>query len=144
LRRNEVSTEENKTIYRRFIEEAFNKANFAVLDEVLAADYVIRDTAPGSPSGADGVVQVVSMFRNAFPDMKITIEDLVAEGDKVTARSVLRGTHQGALFGIAPTGKQVAMASLTMVTVRDGKIVESWVRSDVQGLMGQIGASPPR
>ncbi|HLF71692.1 MAG TPA: ester cyclase [Dehalococcoidia bacterium] len=139
-----MSTQDNKAVYRRFIEEAFNKANFAVLDEVLAPNYVIRDTPPGSASGADGVRQVVTMFRSAFPDMKITIEDLVAEGDKVTARSILQGTHQGALFGIAPTGKQVAMASLTMVTVRDGKIRESWVRSDVQGLMGQLGATPPR
>ncbi len=95
------------------------------------------------PPGAEGVKQIVDAFRAAFPDLQITIEELVAEGDKVCARSTMRGTHRGVLFGVAPTGKAVAMAGLTMVTIVDGRLIESYVRNDVAGLISQIGAGAP-
>ena len=79
------------------------------------------------------------MFRKAFPDLKIAIEELVAEGDKVCARATTRGTHKGTFFGIPGTGKAVTMSGLTMVRIVDGRIIESWVKNDVGSLMRQIG-----
>ena len=138
-----MSTDQNKTVYRRFLEQGFNQGRLDVVDEVLSPSYVNRDAPPGSPSGPEGVKQIINTFRAAFPDLQITIEELVAEGDKVCARSTMRGTHRGVLFGLAPTGKAVAMAGLTMVTVVDGRLVESYVRNDVAGLMSQLGAGAP-
>lgn len=98
-------TEQNKAIYRRFIQEVFNEGRVDLLHEVLSNSYVFHDAPPGTPSGPEGVKQIVTMFRAAFPDLKITIEDQVAEGDKVCSRSTMRGTHRGVIFGISGTAK---------------------------------------
>lgn len=136
-------TEQNKAVYRRFIQEVFNKGRLNKLDEFVAPSYAIREAPPGTPAGAEGIRFVVSMFRSAFPDLDITIDDLVAEGDKVCARSTLRGTHGGEIFGIPPTGKAISMTSLTMVRIVDGRLVDSWVKNDVMALMSQLGGGPP-
>ena len=118
----------------------FNEGQLDKLEELLSPYYVFHDAPPGTPKGPDAIKQVVTMFRGAFPDLKITIEDMIAEGDKVCARATTRGTHKGTLFGIPGTGKVVTMTGLTMVTIIDGRLVESWVKNDVMGLMKQIGA----
>jgi len=133
----------NKAIYRRFLEEAFNRGNLRVLDEVLAPDYVFHDAPAGSPQGPEVIRRTVTRFRTGFPDLRITIEEMVAEGDKVAARATTRGTHLGEFFGIPATGKRVEMQGLTMVTVRDGRVRESWVKNDVAALFRQIGATAP-
>jgi steroid delta-isomerase-like uncharacterized protein len=133
-------TDQNKAVYRRFIQEVFNEGRLDMLDEMLSQSYVYRDAPPGTPAGPEAIKQVVTMFRAAFPDLKITIEDLVSEGDKVCARLTTRGTHRGVLFGIPATGKAVTMTGLTMVRIADGRMVESWVKNDVMGLMSQLGA----
>jgi predicted ester cyclase len=135
-----MSTDDNKRIYRDFIERGFNNGELSALDELLAPGYVNHDAPPGMSSGADGVKQIITMFRGAFPDLHIAMEDQVAEGDLVSTRSLMSGTHEGTLFGIAPTQNRVQMPGLTMVRVRDGKIVEAWVKNDTQSLMRQIGA----
>lgn len=135
-----MGTEQNKALYRRFIDEVFNQGRFERLGEFLAPDYVFRDASPGMAPGPEAIRETVTNFRTAFPDLAITLEELVAEGDKVCARSVMRGTHRGPLFGIAPTGRPVAVAGLTMVRLVEGRLVESWVKNDVTGLMAQIGA----
>lgn len=114
-----------------------------MLNEVLSPSYVYRDAPPGTPPGAEGIKQVVSMFHTAFPDLEITIDDMVAEGDKVCARATTRGTHRGEIFGIPATGKAMAMTGLTMVRIVDGRLVESWMKNDVMGLMSQLGARFP-
>ena len=134
-------TEQNKTIYRRFLQEVFNEGRLEKLSEYLSSDYVFRDAPPGSPPGADGVATVVRMFRAAFPDLTITIEDQVAEGDKVCSRSVTRGTHKGVLFGIQPTNKAVVMPGLTWVRIVNGRLVESWVKNDTAALFKQLGVT---
>lgn len=136
-----MSTEQNKALYRRYIEEVFNQGQLATLDEVLAPDYVYRDAPPGTPPGAAAIKQVVTMFHAAFPDFRIELEELVAEGDKVCARATSRGTHSGPMFGIAPTGRKITMHGFTMVRVADGRIQESWVTNDVLGLLAQLGAT---
>ena len=136
-----MNAEQNKAIYRNFIQRVFNEGRLDLLDEFLAPSYVIRDAPPGTPPGAEGVKSVVSMFRGAFPDLEITLDDVIAEGDEVAARSTLRGTHRGVLFGVAATGKPVSMTSLTMVRIVAGRLVESWVKNDTANLMNQLGTN---
>jgi steroid delta-isomerase-like uncharacterized protein len=133
-----MNIDQNKTLYHRFIQEVFNEGKLDALDQFLAPAYIVHDPPPGTTSGADAVKQIVSAFRTAFPDLSITIDELVAEGDKVCARATSRGTHNGPLFGLAPTGKSITMVGLTMVTIIDGRLTESWVRNDITGLMNQI------
>ena len=134
-----MTTEQNKAVYRRFIQEVFNEGRLDALDTLLSPSYVLRDAPPGTPPGPQAVADVVRMFRAAFPDLAITIDELVAEGDTVCARATTRGTHRGTIFGLAPTGRPLAMTGLTMVRIQDGRLVESWVRNDVAGLMRQLG-----
>ncbi len=137
-----MGLQENKAVYKRFIEEVFNKADFSNLRQFLTDDYQIREAPPGTPPGADGVRAVVSMFRGAFPDLQITLDEVIAEGDAVCARSTMRGTHRGPFMGFQATGKNVAMSTLTLVHIRDGRLCDSMVKNDVQALMKQLGAEP--
>ena len=138
-----MMSEENKALVRRFLEEAFNKGNLGVVDEICASDYVLHDPAsPEEIRGPEGIKGFVQMYRSAFPDSHITLEDLIAEGDKVVSRWTARGTHQGELFGIPPSGNQVEVSGITISRFEGGKFVEDWSNSDTLGLMQQIGAVP--
>mgnify|MGYP001544927392 CR=1 FL=1 len=132
------NTEKNKATYQRFIQEVFNKGRLELLPEILSPTYVLHDAPAGMAQGPDAIKQTVTMFRAAFPDLEITLEELVAEGNKVCARSMMRGTHKGTLFGKPASGKKVEVPGLTMVTVIEGRVIESWVRNDVATLMKQI------
>ena len=134
-----TTSEKNKRIYKKFIQEIFNEGRFEKLDELVSPTYILRDAPAGTPMGQEAVKQSAAMFRSAFPDLKIVIEGLVAEGEMVAARSILSGTHRGAIFGIAATGRTVKMSSLTMVRIANSRLSESWVRSDTLGLMNQLG-----
>ncbi len=133
-------TQQNKATYRRFIQEVFNEGHIDAVEELLSPEYVLHEAAPGTPPGREGVRQIVSTFRAAFPDLEITIEDQVAEEDKVCSLTTMRGTHRGSIYGVAGTGKKVSVTGLTMVRLVGGRIAESWVKNDVLGLMNQIGA----
>ena len=135
---------DNKAIYQRFIDEAFNKGNLAVIDEIVAPDYVLNGAPPDMPQGPDAIRASVSAFRSAFPDLQIALDALVAEGDTVSARSTMRGTHEGNLFGTPPTHRKVAVEGLTMVTLKDGRLRESWVKNDVLDMYRQLGVDPPK
>lgn len=136
-----MSTDQNKTIYRRFIQEVFNEGRLDVLGTLVSPTYVLHDAPPGSPRGPEAIAAVVTMFRTAFPDLAIELDELVAEGDIVCARATTRGTHRGPIMGLAATGRAVAMTGLTMVRIVEGRLLESWVRNDVAGLMRQLGAA---
>jgi steroid delta-isomerase-like uncharacterized protein len=138
-----LTTEENKAVYRCFIQTVFNEGRLDQLSELLSPDYVYRDAPPGTPPGRDAIKQVVSMFRAAFPDLHITIEDQIAEGDKVCSRAVTRGTHRSAIFDIPATGKTILMRGITIVRIAGGRVAESWVSNDVMGLMNQLRAGAP-
>ena len=138
-----MSTEDNKALVRRLYEEVFNRGNLSTVDELLAADYIDHTALPGTSPGPEGLKQFISMFRAAFPDLHFTIEDMIAEGDTVVVRQTYRGTHQGNLMGIPPTGKQVTISALHIYRVAGGKIVEGWVNSDDLGMMQQLGVIPP-
>ncbi len=136
-----MSTETNKVIVRRFFEE-FSET---VVDELFLATYVHHDPSlpPEMQHGRDAYKHVVAMFRAAFPDLRTTVDDLLAEGDKVAARWTFSGTHQGAFLGIPPTGKQVTGTGTSIARIEDGKVAENWVNFDALGLMQQLGVIPP-
>jgi steroid delta-isomerase-like uncharacterized protein len=138
-----MSTEENKAIVRRHWEEVINKGNLAAVDETQAANYVYHGSGGQEFKGPEGFKQFITMFRTAFPDLSATVEDVVAEGDKVTHRAIMRGTHKGEFMGIAPTGKQVAISAIVISRFAGGKEVEAWSNLDQLGMMQQIGVAPP-
>ena len=135
-----MSTEENKAMLRRNCEEAFNKGDLAVVDEIIANNYVYHGSGGQEFKGPEGFKQFVTMLRTAFPDLHLTVEDMVAEGDKVAHRLTLRGTHKGDLMGIAPTGKQVTTTAITISRFVGGKEVEAWSSMD---MLQQMGVAPP-
>ncbi|MFQ5864509.1 MAG: ester cyclase [bacterium] len=137
-----MSTEENKAAVRRLIDEAWNKGNLAAIDEILDPDYVLHIAAPGARSDREGYKQAVSMYRTAFPDFHFTIEDMVAEDDKVVIRCTMGGIHKGEFMGNAPTGKELTQTAIAIRRFEGGKIVEEWVESDMLGLMQQMGVVP--
>ena len=139
-----MSTEENKALSRRGIEEAWNKGNLGIIDEVIVPDVVIHDLGnpAGEIRGREAVKTQRVLFRTAFPDLRLTIEDTIAEGDEVMVRFTARGTHRGELLGIAPTGKQVVVSGIAIDRYADGKVVEGWGYFDRLGLLQQLGMIP--
>ena len=135
-------SEENKTKVRRIIEEVFNKGNLAVVDELVATDMLDHNPFPGQAPGAAGLKQIVTMFRAAFPDVQISIGNMIAEGDKVSAYVTVQGTHRGEFMGIAPTGNQVSLTAITIDRFAGGKAVEHWEQFDALGMMQQLGVIP--
>ncbi|HEY7346863.1 MAG TPA: ester cyclase [Ktedonobacterales bacterium] len=138
-----MSTEVNKAIVRRLFEEVFNKGNLTVADELVAQDGINYEAPPGiTPDGPDGLKQAVQMLTLAFPDLHMTIEEMIAEGDKVVAHTTFSGTHQGAFMGMPPTGRRFTQQQIHIVRLADGKAVEHReVRDDV-GMMQQLGVIP--
>ena len=126
-----MSAEENKAVVRRFLEGIFSQGNPDVVDELADPDFVVHD--PSSEAGdvdAQGVKESIAWSHNAFPELRVTIEDQVAEGDKVATRWRVSGTHQGEMMGAAPTGNQVTFAGTQTDYLSGGKIVESWSNWD--------------
>jgi steroid delta-isomerase-like uncharacterized protein len=140
-----VSADENKFLARRFVEDVINGNNLAVVDELFAPGFEVRDAVFPVPPGPDGVKQVFVGARDAFPDLHETIEDLIAEDDRVMVRWSSRGTHQGPFAGIAPTGKPFVWRGVFILRVAGGKFVEMWQVHDQLGLLQQLGATiePP-
>jgi len=138
-----MSTEQNKALVRQMVEEMFNRGNIGRADEFLAPDFVEREELPpGIPRDREGVKQLTAMLRGAFPDFRATIDDMVAEGDKVVMRMTWRGTHKGEFMGIPPTGKSVSFGVIDIIRIAGGKFVEHWGQMDTMSLMQQLGAIP--
>ena len=135
-----MSTEDNKANVRRGF-EAVNQKNLAVFDELLTPDVVFHN-ASTTMQGLEAYKQFLSMYMTAFPNLHFTIEDMIAEGDTVVARFTTRGTHQGNLMGIPPTGKQVSGTGMFIDRIVNGKAVEQWGNSDTLGLLQQLGIVP--
>src|SRR5579864_8881103 len=107
-----LSTEVNKSSMRRFYDEVFNKKNGVAIDEFINPNQVDHAAPPGTPGGLKGAKQTIAMYLTAFPDLHFTVEDMIAEGDKVVTRLTVRGTQQGAFMGTPPTGKQVTSTAI--------------------------------
>jgi steroid delta-isomerase-like uncharacterized protein len=139
-----MSAEENKAVVRREMEELFNHTgNLDAVEEIIAPDYVSYEPTSGEMQGIEGAMQFAATYRQAFPDLENTVEDMVAEGDKVVVRFRARGTHEGEteVFGPA-TGKRMDITGITIKRVVDGKIAEAWTNFDALGMMQQLGMIP--
>lgn len=132
--------EENKELVRRFMDEVWNQMNPEAVDRFVAPEMIDHS---GRGSGKEGVQQALRLFATAFPDWHTTIEDLIAEDDKVVMRGVASGTHAGTFMGIPATGARVTVPGIHVMRIEDGKIVEHWAQGDYLGMMRQLGAVPP-
>jgi steroid delta-isomerase-like uncharacterized protein len=127
-----VSVEEkHKALVRRFHEEVWNKGNVAAVDEFMGAEYVDYAIPSGLPPGTEGLKQAITTYRTAFPDLKATVDDIFAEGDRVAYRWSTRGTHLGDWLGIPPTGNHMAATGISIFRIAGGKVVEGWTSMDL-------------
>ncbi len=138
-----MSTEENKALVRHAYQE-LNKGNLAYIDEGFAADVVVHAPGGQETHGLEEGKQLFTKLWRAFPDHHETVNDMVAEADKVVARTRWTGTHQGEFQGIAQTGRQVAFEAITIYRIVGNKIVEVWEKADILGMMQQLGVIPSR
>ena len=136
-----MSALDNKAVIRRWVEALNNGTGAEAADAVLTTTFVMH-TPYGLAAGPQGMKDRLAALSAAFPDSQITVEDQIAEGDKVTTRYTIRATHRGEFMGIAPTGKHVTVTGIAIFRVEEGKIAELWDNQDVLGLMQQLGAIP--
>jgi predicted ester cyclase len=142
-----MSTEDNKALIRRWLEEGYNKGNIAVADEIIAADYLNHNEPHNQTPGLEGEKQYITMIRSAYPDIHLEIEDQIAEGDVVVTRLTVFGTYRGGLKDIPSTaavGKQVKVTEILIHRFLAGKVVEGWIEADQLGLWQQLGIIRPQ
>ena len=127
---------DNKTIVRTYIERVWNQHDYTAIDDNIRLDYIQH--SPNVPPGREGVRAFFKMVNGAFSGVKYTVEDMIAEGDKVVWRWTLQGKHSGVFQGMAPTGKDFALSGMSMLRLEDGKFAELWVEQDLVGLQQQL------
>ena len=135
-----MSTEQNKSIVRRLVNEAQIAGNVDVIDELLADDFVDHTPLEGLPGTREGVRMLFTALRAAFPDLRVDISEQIAEDEKVVTRKTFSGTHAGPFLGLPPTGSPVSFEVIDILTIRDRKICEHRVVLDKLGLLRQLGA----
>ena len=136
-----MSAEENKSIIRRLIMEVWGNGDMTALDEIVSSDF-IDHTTTGNVPRSENFKRLVIDFRSAFPDIQFTIEDMMAEGDKVIARWTASGTHKGEFLGHTPKDNQISITGVHIYRLSNEKLVERWGNWDQLGLMQQIGLIP--
>jgi steroid delta-isomerase-like uncharacterized protein len=134
--------ERNKVLVRRLMEEDISRGDEATAEAIIHPEFFDHTNPPGMQDGLEGHKAIVRLFRSIFPDLEWRIDDLIAEGDKVVARTTMRGTHRGDFFGIPATGRSVEMQGVHVMRIADGRIIEHWGSNDDLGLMRQLGAIP--
>ena len=135
-----MTTDDNKALVQQFFEQVINQRNLAALDQFVLPGGVNHTVPPGMPQETN---QFVGQYLNAFPDGQVTVEDLLADGDKVVARVSFHGSHQGALRGMAPTGKPITLMGIHIFRIANGKLVEHWGLMDRLAALQQLGVVPP-
>jgi steroid delta-isomerase-like uncharacterized protein len=138
----ESEIERNKAVIRRFVDEVQNKNDFAVYDEVNDPEFVNLSAPPGAPADREGGKMYLSAFAQAYPDSHFTIDDMIAEGDRVATKKTFTGTHTGDFGGIPATGKRVTLQYVDIMRLRDGKIIEHWLCMDQLSWLQQLGLAP--
>jgi steroid delta-isomerase-like uncharacterized protein len=136
-----MSTETNKAIVRRYIEQTLNEKRFDLVDEFFVEAIELHGPGPGV-SGRTALAEFYATFGAAFPDWQMTIDELVAEGDKVVVRYTATGTHQGEFRGIPATGKPYTQEAIVIYRLTNGKIAEGWLQTDMLSMMQQLGLMP--
>jgi steroid delta-isomerase-like uncharacterized protein len=138
-----MSTEQNKALIVRLVEELFNRGNVGIVGEIFAPDFIENEQLPpGIPTGREGVKVLTTALRTAFPDFKATINDILADGDKVVIRMTWSGTQKGEFMGVPASGKHVSFGVIDIIRIANGKFVEHWGQMDSMSLMQQLGAIP--
>ena len=137
------TTEANKHLVRRYFEETFNTGKDSRFDEFFARDFVDHNGFPGQIPGPQGVREGYRLWCLGFPDTHATIEDIIAEGDKVVIRTTGRGTHLGEFQGVAPTGKSIEIGAISIFRVVEGKIKERWGLTEAAGLADSLREGTP-
>ena len=135
-----MSVEENKALVRRFLDEVYNKGNYAVADELVAPEYASHNELSIEVLGPQGIKRAALLQRTAFPDIVTTIDDLVAEDDKVTVRGHDEGTHMGPFMGLPATGLRFSITWIDIFRIHNGKLVEAWLEMNVESFRKQLGA----
>ena len=138
-----MSVTANQAIVRRFVEEVLGHGDFAALAELTACTCSDHTAPPDQPSGLAGVAPLVVLWHAAFPDLRITVEDLLAEGDRVAVRSTVTGTHRGEFLVVPPTGRRVAVTTMAFYRLVGGQIVERWAVVDTLEVLRQLGGPLP-
>lgn len=133
-------SQDNKEFMQRFVDEVINGKNLAAIDDMVVDDFVEHVPFPGQGPGREGLKQAISVFLAAFPDLHWTIEEQIAEGEKVVSRFSMTGTHRGEFLGIPATGRSINTWGVVIDVVRDGRFAESRIIMDTLSLMQQIGA----
>jgi len=133
-----MSEEENKVTVRRFFEEVWNQQKDDVIDEIFASNVIFN----GQPITRDALKKTLAGRRTAFSDIHVTVDEQVAEGERVSTRRTWRATHRGPYRGVAPTGKQVTWTQISVVRFSQGRIVEDWAVADELSVLQQLGALP--
>jgi steroid delta-isomerase-like uncharacterized protein len=137
-----MSTEQNKSIVRRWIEDGWNKHNLAVIDEVYAPTFVQHEPPPETVNSSEALKRYVGMYLTAFPDLNLSIEDLIAEGDKVVWRFKSSGHQNGPFMGMPASGKTGSITGIVIFRLENSRIAEAWVNIDALGLLQQVGVIP--
>jgi steroid delta-isomerase-like uncharacterized protein len=134
---------DNKQLTRRWFEEVWNQRKVATIREMIVPGTVAFGlTESGSAMSVEGFLPFFERFTGAFPDLRITVDDVIGDGDRTACRLRATGTHQGPHLGMPPTGKAVTFSAIVWCVWRDGRIAESWNEFDAWGLMQQLGAPP--
>ena len=134
-----MSAEDKKARTRRFMEEVFNRGNMKAVDELVSPSIVDHSPLPGQEPGLEGLKKSLAAWRQAFPDLCVTVDDLIADGDKVMIRTTTTGTHKGTFMKIPATGKQIKVEGIDIVRISGGKVVEHWGINDNLTMMQQLG-----
>lgn len=139
-----MSVESNKALARRFYGEVISEGNLDLIDELVSPDFVEHEVFPGLPTtGPEAPKAFFRLFRAAFPDLQMTPDELIAEGNKVVARATVSGTHKGEFMGMPPTNKGFKVQAIDIIEIRDGKATAHWGQMDQTGMMEQLGMTPP-
>ena len=137
-----MSNEQNKANMSRLMVDLFVKGNMSVADELVTPDFIEHSAAPGLPTGIPGLKAIAHIIRSGFPDFNLTVDDVVAEGDRVVLRLTKSGTQLGELFGVPPSGKFASWSAIHIIRMENGKMAEHWDVIDFMSMMRQIGAIP--
>lgn len=135
-------SEQNKALVRRVIEEVVNRGNLELVYQLISPDYAYFEPTLGSMRGREGYKGIVATYRNAFPDLKLVIDEQIAEGEAVVTRWRGEGTHGGELMGIAPTGRRVSVQGVVISRIKNGQLVDDFECYDVLGMLRQLGVAP--
>jgi steroid delta-isomerase-like uncharacterized protein len=138
-----ATEQKNMDIAREFIDKVFNNGDTAFAAQHTAANFVDHNPSPGQGPGVEGFIKGVTEFRSAFPDLHMTVDDMMAKGDKVIIRSTMTGTNKGAMMGTPATNKPIKVEAIDIVTIVDGKQTEHWGQFDGMAMMTQMGMMPP-